>query len=537
MRDQSRLQRRRSRERDRQASRISETLAEKIELTGPPSGTEQTSEHTNEGAAPLEKRPGHDFGELEVTPERRRDRAAKLDALDKARHAEPMRRAEGTHGLDGKNDLATFSAPEGRAPMLRDGMTLPGGAVMENVNVSASAVVGLLQRLAVAGGGGFGSDADFSSRAGPQIDAAIGAMLNPRTVSGSFTETRGVNCTWTWRVSFKMGEPVEIAGGGSGEVNRNFGGSGQISNSTTNSTTDSAKVTGGFKEGEAKSGGEASVGGEAGTSSTRSETSGSTTTTQGGGAAKTQNVLRRFRAPVIVEAQTQGDLDMSGTDYVNPFKWGMYAAEAADSIERKTGEANVGSLEYYRSEGIAAPAAPAAPAAKKGWVEHELGITERTESNFGKTANALTINPAELSRAGARPLAPDVAAPSREASTAPRVNLIHGGQADAYCDAMSAAAFTTPIPGGGSDIFLHSGIDLASMRGQHTLHHELAHADQFQSGEGRALNGLGGDASQRNDLERRADEAADRTLARNRGLTPTPGADTTADEARKRRGA
>jgi len=508
MQEQSRLQRRRARERDRQASRITDVLADKSGRTSAESleSPEQGQQEHNAPSQSVRTRSGHDFGQMDMAAE-----------PDRTPSIAP---AEGARTSDQHNEFATFSVADGQAPMLRDGMTLPGGAVMENVNVSASAIVVFLQNLAIQGGGGFGSNADFATNAGPIIDAAIGAMMNPRTLTGSFTETRGVNCNWTWRVSFKMGAPVEIGGGGTGGTTHNFGGSGQVSTSTQTSTTDSAKVTGstkassGTKVGENTSGSETGVGGEVGTSTTRTQTTGAQVTTQGGGSAQTQNVLRRFRAPVIVEAMTQGDLDMSGTDYINPFKWGMYAAEAADSIERKTGELVVGTCEYYRSEGIA-PAAPAAPAARKGWVEHELGITEEGESNLAKVASALTVNPAELSRAGARPITPDLLGMDQDATRASAVNLIHGAQADAYCDAMSAAAFTTPLPGGGSDIFVHSGVDLASARGQHTLHHELAHAAQFQSGEGTSLHGLGGDTSTRSELERRADEAASRAVRRN----------------------
>jgi len=235
MQDQSRLQRRRARERDRQASRITDVLADKSGRTSAESleSPEQGEQKHDAPSQSARTNSGHDFGQMDMTAERGR--------------APSIAPAEGTRTSDQHNDFATFSMADGQAPMLRDGMTLPGGAVMENVNVSASAITSFLQSLAIQGGGGFGSDADFATNAGPLIDAAIGAMLNPRTITSSFTETRGVNCNWTWRVSFRMGEPVEIGGGGTGGTTHNFGGSGQVSSSTTTATTDSAKLTGSGK--------------------------------------------------------------------------------------------------------------------------------------------------------------------------------------------------------------------------------------------------------------------------------------------------
>ena len=530
MREQMKSHRRRVRDAEREAERPTQapapadrTLAIPVPVTlgaMPAAGSAPAAPEREERTVDRDARDARDERDERASEAGRPERHAERRALPGSKLQLPTARTTQTLGPQ------TGPAPAAAdpAPVMRMGEAIPGTVQMENVSVDPSAIVSLLQNLAVQSGGGFGENADFAANAGPLIEQAIGANLNPRSVGSSFTETRGANCNWNWRVSFRMLAPVPMpTGHGTGSVQRTGGGSGTVGTQVTDSTTDSAKITGsgtgssGMSSGSgggpsSSSGG--TVGAELGTSSTHSEQNSTSITTQGTQAGSMTNNLVRYMALLVVDAQVSGELDTSGSDYVNPLKWGMYLGEAIDSMERASGWIFAGNIQFYRSEGIAA----SAPAMRKGWIEHELGVTDPSESGAARAASAAAVNPAQLSRSGARPLPAELTAEvgQRQQTDLSGVRMIRGGPADTYCDAMSAAAFTTPNPTGGSDIFVHSAVDVASARGQHTLQHEIAHAAQIQKGEAAALNGLGGDASRRQQLERSADEHADAALAATR---------------------
>ena len=291
-------------------------------------------------------------------------------------------------------------------------------------------------------------------------------------------------------------------------TSRGFGGTGTLSTQVTNSTTDSGKITGGVKGsqgtkvGDNTSGGEVSAGGELGTSSTRSSQSGVSVTSNRGGSATVNEQLDRFVAPLYVEIYMNPELDASGVDYVNPFKWGMYLGEAISPLERVTREFGIGTATFYLPQGV--------PIQRKGWMEHEAGI------GGDRAAATHSPDPNQFSSAGARPLPLPLARAAEEHHGVglAGVNLIQGGQADTYCDAMDAAAFTIPNAEGGSDIFLHSDASVDSAKGQHTLQHEIAHAVQNMKGQTTGLEGLGGSEAKRDELEQSADQQADAILSK-----------------------
>jgi hypothetical protein len=396
-------------------------------------------------------------------------------------------------------------------PIMRSGTAIPGTLKIENVNPpDTDAIIVLLHSVGYKSAGGFSNDADFRGQVGPKIEQAIGANLNPRTIPFSFTETTGLNMDWSGTITFHMGQPAPISGGGTGSVTQQGGGSATTTDTSGTSTTDSAKVTGGVKSGEAKEGGEVSGGGELGTSTTTSQQSSTATTTTGTTSATTTNVMNRFRAPLIVMVTVKGEANFSGTDYINPFKWGSAAMTDILVHGTQSGEITSGSIEFYKSEGIAPPPPPP-PAQKKGWIEQQLGA-----GSAGVSVQTQGLESVQLSRSGARPLPPSAASAAEQhhGTSLPKVNLIHGGQSDAYCEAMSAAAFCTPSPEGGSDIFMHSQVPLNSAQGQHTLQHEISHALQLQRGETAGLEGLRGDEMVRARLEESADHHATAIIGR-----------------------
>jgi hypothetical protein len=394
------------------------------------------------------------------------------------------------------------------AAVMRAGTSIPGGASIEMANPESSAIIANLRSTGNAAAGGFGGNADWESNAAPLIENAIAANLNPRTISGSWVETRGINVRWNWRISFKIGAVREISGGGTGASEFGTGGTGSVGTSSSSATTDSASATGGYAQpnSNGNSGG-ASGSATVGTSTTRTDgTSTSVGLNTVGKTGATTNQVR-YEAPVVVETYVSPELDMSGSDYINPFKLGMFGAEAASPMQRLSGEVTTGVVRYFISNGIA----PSAPAQRRGWLEHELGITEESTRNAERMQELNALDPASFSRSGAQPLPGGVtqAAQAQYGASLGGVNLIHGGQADSYAQQMDAAAFTTPNAQGGSDIFVRSSVDLNSAAGQHTLQHEIAHAAQNKNGQTDQLSGLGGDPFQRHALERDADSKAD----------------------------
>ena len=401
-------------------------------------------------------------------------------------------------------------ALKSRAPIMRDGQEFPGATVIQSVNVNPSIVIMFMEYAAMAAAGGFGANADFRGQVGPLLSESIANNLSLRVIPFDFVETRGINVRWRGHVRFKIGTADLIPGGVTAPTNRSFGGTGTVSSQVTESTTDSARLTAGGKAGDAKAGGEGSVGGELGTSSTRSDQRGASVTSNRGGSATISEQYDRYIATIMIEVYMSPELDAGGIDYVNPVKWGMWFGEAVDPMSRITREYTVGVVTFYLPQGVGIQ--------RKGWLEHEMGVTEGSAAGSEKALQAQPPDPERFSRAGAHPLPQPLARAAEEhhGVDLAGINLIQGGQADSYCDSMDAAAFTTPNAEGGSDIFMHSGAPLDSAKGQHTLQHEIAHAVQNRKGETSALEGLGGDASRRDELEKSADQEADAILSKKR---------------------
>ncbi len=406
-----------------------------------------------------------------------------------------------------------------KKPIMRDGSDIPGGAIIEAVEgTDSSSIIDKLRQLARQSAGSMADNADFDRQVKPQLMGAIANSLSPRSFPINFIEESGLNMQWTGTISFKIGEPKEDIGGGDASVKRNFGGSGTVTNQATNATTDSGSVTGGVKSGDAKEGGETSGGATIGTSTTRTDQTTNSVTTSGGGDATMSNRLKRYTAPIIVEISVEGSPDFSGSDYINPFKWGFAGAGNLVRGGRKSGQVKSGSVKYYSSTGISAPAVSGA-VQRQGWIEHELGITEQSKANFGTAITAYSANPVQFSNSGSTALPQHIAfaAEQHHGVGLDRVRLVHGGQADNYCNSMSATAFATPDNQGETNIFMHSQLPVDSPQGQHTLLHEVSHAVQQIRGETNGLDGLGGDQSRRDLLEKSADFHADAILSNGKG--------------------
>jgi Domain of unknown function (DUF4157) len=187
---------------------------------------------------------------------------------------------------------------------------------------------------------------------------------------------------------------------------------------------------------------------------------------------------------------------------------------ASREISVQPGKITSGVIEFYRAAGIApTPPVTAAPppVQRRSWIEHEPGVPD------GGRERAVAMNGdyENFSRSGAQSLPGDARAAAEEhhRTSLGNVTLLRGGQTDSYCESISAAAFCTPSGNGGSDIFVHSGVDLNTPQGHHTLQHEISHAVQFQRGETSQLDGLGGNETVRERLENHADRHADAVIA------------------------
>jgi Domain of unknown function (DUF4157) len=415
-----------------------------------------------------------------------------------------------------KSVVAGGGASSVSAPIQREGQSIPGGVNLENVDTDSARVV---QHISTVANGvhGTASNVNWQRRVGPLVDLAIAGRLSQRSFGIDFVEDRGINVHWFGTVTFRMGTPQPLTGGGTGNVTLSSGGTGSVGNTSAIANTDGATASGTVTNAPPGATGGTTVGGTAGvnTSSTRTDTNSSTATASGSGASTTTNNLERFQAPLIVSVDMSCEPDISGSDYINPFKWGIAAADAV-SPSHSNGDAVVGSIQYFRSNGIAGSGAPVQ---RKGWIEQELGITDESQANLGRYITAQSMNPNDMSRAGAHPLAPPIASVAEQyhGRSLENVNLIQGAQADWYADSMQASAFTVPNGSNGSDIFVHSNLDLGSDKGQHTLQHEISHAIQNMKGETSELSGLGGSESRRLELERAADTDAQSVLDRGQG--------------------
>jgi hypothetical protein len=399
------------------------------------------------------------------------------------------------------------SAKGGRPSVLRLGTSFPSKVFIQNAQIDDAAVEALVYDAAYASAGGHANRANFGPKIRMFNTISRATNLALPYYKFSFTETSGINMNWDVFVSFSMGSPTLVNAGGTGAVQSTSGGSSAAANQESSSTTDSAKVTGGVKAGDAKEGGEASLGGEAGTSTTKGTQSTKTDTANQGGTATVNQELERYKATLFAYVNVDGSADFSGSDYVNPFKWGFAGADAVLANGPKSREGTVGNFEYLKLGGFA-------PAQKKSWLEHELGAPIGSSEEAQKMNGLAAIDTREFSRDGAQRLpAPAAAAAEQHHGVGMEgVRLVQGAQADAYCDRMDAAAFTTPSNDGHTDIYLHSGVGLDTPAGQHTLQHEIAHAVQNQKGETESLSGLGGDGGKREQLERSADTHATEVL-------------------------
>lgn len=234
----------------------------------------------------------------------------------------------------------------------RRGRALPSGAriVEGGDGPSSGPVIDLMDSMAASMWGQAGSFR--GTEADDQVTNAIeGNPAFGGTISFHYAQTRGFNVNWSGTVHLGIGTETVLSSG-EGTVTRTAGGSRGSEHRRDQSTTDSAGVSGEASAGghEGKAGGK--VGATGGTSSTSSRGTTTSAGRTGGSSVETEEILERRAAPVIAEVTMRMELDISGSDWINPFKWGMALGEAIEPVQDRTQQTECGIVHFEVSLGF-----------------------------------------------------------------------------------------------------------------------------------------------------------------------------------------
>jgi hypothetical protein len=176
--------------------------------------------------------------------------------------------------------------------------------------------------------------------------------LQPRSIPLNFYDESGINKIWSGTVNIRM-ESERAIDTNEGTVGGAGGGTGGHSTGTSAGRETGGEVGGGVGGHEGAP--SASASGSAKTSSGESEGTtgtGSATTTVGASRDK----VVRYECTIVADITLRVEEDFSGTDYINPFKWGFSAVSAAIGDKSTTASVACGQWTYAVSGGMMAPA-------------------------------------------------------------------------------------------------------------------------------------------------------------------------------------
>jgi hypothetical protein len=231
----------------------------------------------------------------------------------------------------------------------RRGTTIPGPVVS-----SAGDPEAVLNKLHSMAQGMWRNAPDFH---GTSVESTVQGMMGNATLprkSGSFffANTAGINMNWSGQISLTVENPqATTAGTGSNAVGG--GGSATTNTGQSSSTTDSASATGSVTPNKDNGGPGGSA--TAGTSTTTGTTSGTADTSNGTTTQTSNDRLQRYRGTLVANLSLRAEMPMSGSDYVNPFKWGMAIGQEMAPIAPRSDSVNCGTVEYQVSSGFAPP--------------------------------------------------------------------------------------------------------------------------------------------------------------------------------------
>ena len=255
---------------------------------------------------------------------------------------------------------ATPAGPSlARRVLARRGAPIPAGAIPIPAPTNTVDGTRVVTKLNEVGTAIFPTRGTFDGFNGTPVERQIinafeTSNLQPRSIAINWTDERGLNKIWTGTVNIRQENPTPLGAAGTGKITGSGGGSGTSGTNTSTSTT-----TGGSAEGGA-GGHEGGASGKAGgsTSTTTSQGEAQGATGSGGTGSETQDRLQRYQCTIVADIFLRCEFDVSGSDYLNPFKWGNYLGEAMQGPFQRSDSVDCGTWTYQVSTGFA-PGAPA----------------------------------------------------------------------------------------------------------------------------------------------------------------------------------
>ena len=225
--------------------------------------------------------------------------------------------------------------------------SLPTGSTILGINPDMDNIYRACSYLAYRVERRVAGNVNWSANIGRELEGSIAAnRLVP--FRKSFTETEGINFDWTVSINWRINNPRTVGGASVSTVTRSGGGTVTQGSGTSSSTTDSAEVSGSVGGHEGAPGG----GVKAGTSSTQGSTESQSVTLQGGVSRSGQERAQSYTAELVASITVSGSANFSGSDWINPFKWGTTLGSSITTNGPQSGYYHGGSVDYQTSRPI-----------------------------------------------------------------------------------------------------------------------------------------------------------------------------------------
>ncbi len=222
--------------------------------------------------------------------------------------------------------------------------SLPTGATILGINPDLDNIYLACSSLARRVERAYSGNVNWGARIGRELEGSIAAnRLVP--FRKSFTETEGINFDWTVSINWRINNPRQVGGSSTSQVTRSGGGSVSQSSGTSSSTTDSAEASASVGGHEGAPG----AGGKVGTSTTQGATESQGVTLQGGVSRTGSERGQSYTAGLVASITVSGSANFSGSDYVNPFKWGTSVGSAIGTSGPQSGSYHAGTVDYQES--------------------------------------------------------------------------------------------------------------------------------------------------------------------------------------------
>lgn len=222
--------------------------------------------------------------------------------------------------------------------------SLPTGATILGINPDFSNIYLACSNLAYRVENRTAGNVNWVQRIGQRLEGSIAAnSLAPLSIG--FTETEGINFDWRVSINWRINNPRKVGADSTTQVTRGGGGSVSLNSGTSSSSTDSASISGEVGGHEGAPGG----GVELGTSTTEGSSNSQGTTLQGGVSRQGNERAQSFTAQLVAMITVSGSANFSGSDYVNPFKWGTSLGSELTTNGPQSGAYQGGTIDYQDS--------------------------------------------------------------------------------------------------------------------------------------------------------------------------------------------